>query len=114
MAARVALPRGWPSRPTGAHWCVTGTFGRYSWSRLCPRREAAAPAAAPGHSIPALAPRLRQAGIDTWVRDLPKASDHAPTWVAPSHRSPSACALVGAALSRELAAAVHIAGSGRG
>jgi exodeoxyribonuclease-3 len=29
-----------------------------------------------------LAPRLRKAGVDTWVRDLPKASDHAPTWVA--------------------------------
>jgi exodeoxyribonuclease-3 len=28
-----------------------------------------------------LAPRLRKAGVDTWVRDLPKASDHAPTWV---------------------------------
>ena len=28
-----------------------------------------------------LAPRLRAAGVDTWVRDLPKASDHAPTWV---------------------------------
>ena len=29
-----------------------------------------------------LAPRLRAAGVDTWVRDLPKASDHAPTWVS--------------------------------
>ena len=29
-----------------------------------------------------LAPRLSAAGVDTWVRDLPKASDHAPTWVA--------------------------------
>ncbi len=28
-----------------------------------------------------LAPRLTAAGVDTWVRDLPKASDHAPTWV---------------------------------
>jgi exodeoxyribonuclease III len=28
-----------------------------------------------------LAPRLRAAGVDRWVRDLPKASDHAPTWV---------------------------------
>ena len=28
-----------------------------------------------------LAPRLRAAGVDTWVRDLPKASDHAPTWI---------------------------------
>jgi exodeoxyribonuclease-3 len=29
-----------------------------------------------------LAPRLRKAGVDRWVRDLPKASDHAPVWVA--------------------------------
>ena len=28
-----------------------------------------------------LAPRLHAAGVDTWVRDLPKASDHAPTWI---------------------------------
>lgn len=31
---------------------------------------------------PALAPRLRQAGVDRWVRDLPKASDHAPAWIS--------------------------------
>lgn len=30
---------------------------------------------------PDLAPRLKDAGVDRWVRDLPKASDHAPTWV---------------------------------
>lgn len=29
-----------------------------------------------------LAPRLRDAGVDRWVRDLPRASDHAPAWVA--------------------------------
>lgn len=29
-----------------------------------------------------LAPRLRKAGVDRWVRGLPKASDHAPAWVA--------------------------------
>ena len=29
----------------------------------------------------ALAPRLEEAGVDTWVRNLEKASDHAPTWV---------------------------------
>lgn len=29
----------------------------------------------------ALAPRLVDAGVDTWVRGLEKASDHAPTWV---------------------------------
>lgn len=28
-----------------------------------------------------LAPRLKDAGVDRWVRGLPKASDHAPTWV---------------------------------
>ena len=29
-----------------------------------------------------LAPRLGAAGVDRWVRDLPKASDHAPAWVS--------------------------------
>jgi len=28
-----------------------------------------------------LAPRLRGAGVDRWVRGLPHASDHAPTWI---------------------------------
>ncbi len=28
-----------------------------------------------------LAPRLHDAGVDRWVRDQPKASDHAPTWI---------------------------------
>ena len=28
-----------------------------------------------------LAPRLRGAGVDRWVRDKPHASDHAPTWI---------------------------------
>jgi exodeoxyribonuclease III len=28
-----------------------------------------------------LAPRLRDAGVDRWVRDEPRASDHAPTWI---------------------------------
>jgi exodeoxyribonuclease-3 len=31
---------------------------------------------------PSLAPRLRDAGVDRWVRGEPKASDHAPAWVA--------------------------------
>jgi exodeoxyribonuclease-3 len=30
----------------------------------------------------ALAPCLVSAGVDRWVRDLPKASDHAPAWIA--------------------------------
>jgi exodeoxyribonuclease-3 len=30
---------------------------------------------------PDLAPRLRDAGVDRWVRGEPHASDHAPTWV---------------------------------
>jgi exodeoxyribonuclease III len=30
---------------------------------------------------PELAPRLVDAGVDTWVRNQPGASDHAPTWV---------------------------------
>ena len=29
-----------------------------------------------------LAPRLQSAGVDRWVRGLPGASDHAPTWIA--------------------------------
>jgi exodeoxyribonuclease III len=28
-----------------------------------------------------LAPRLRKAGVDRWVRDQPHASDHAPAWI---------------------------------
>jgi exonuclease III len=28
-----------------------------------------------------LAPRLRDAGVDRWVRNRPHASDHAPTWI---------------------------------
>jgi exodeoxyribonuclease-3 len=28
-----------------------------------------------------LAPRLKSAGVDRWVRDLPGASDHAPVWI---------------------------------
>ena len=28
-----------------------------------------------------IAPRLREAGVDRWVRDRPGASDHAPTWI---------------------------------
>jgi exodeoxyribonuclease-3 len=30
---------------------------------------------------PELAPRLADAGVDTWVRGLEKASDHAPAWI---------------------------------
>ena len=30
---------------------------------------------------PVLAPRLRSAGVDKWVRGQPHASDHAPTWL---------------------------------
>jgi len=30
---------------------------------------------------PESAPRLHSAGVDTWVRGLPGASDHAPTWI---------------------------------
>ena len=38
---------------------------------------------------PTLAPRLRAAGVDAWVRGEPAASDHAPAWVelsAPTRR----------------------------
>lgn len=28
-----------------------------------------------------LKPKLKNAGVDRWVRDLPHASDHAPTWI---------------------------------
>jgi exodeoxyribonuclease III len=30
---------------------------------------------------PSLAPRLREAGVDSWTRGEPGASDHAPTWI---------------------------------
>ena len=33
-----------------------------------------------------LAPRLRNAGVDRWVRGQPGASDHAPTWIELSDR----------------------------
>ena len=43
-----------------------------------------------------LAPRLSDAGVDRWVRDLPKASDHAPVWVrlAPIPKTGNASATV--------------------
>ena len=28
-----------------------------------------------------LAPKLKEAGVDRWVRDLERPSDHAPVWV---------------------------------
>jgi exodeoxyribonuclease-3 len=36
-----------------------------------------------------LAPRLKFAGVDRWVRDLPGASDHAPAWItlAPARKT---------------------------
>ncbi|HCR32337.1 MAG TPA: exodeoxyribonuclease III, partial [Stenotrophomonas sp.] len=33
---------------------------------------------------PVLAPRLKDAGVDRWVRLQDKASDHAPTWISVS------------------------------
>jgi exodeoxyribonuclease-3 len=29
-----------------------------------------------------MAPHLKDAGVDRWVRDRPHASDHAPTWIS--------------------------------
>jgi len=43
---------------------------------------------------PPLAARLRDAGVDRWVRDLPHASDHAPTWIALKAPAPRAGAAV--------------------
>lgn len=37
---------------------------------------------------PDLAARLMGSGVDRWVRDLPKASDHAPVWAEWSTRAP--------------------------
>lgn len=34
-----------------------------------------------------LAPRLKDADVDRWVRDLPHPSDHAPTWVTLDNRA---------------------------
>jgi exodeoxyribonuclease-3 len=31
---------------------------------------------------PQMAPHLKDAGVDRWVRDRPHASDHAPTWIS--------------------------------
>lgn len=36
---------------------------------------------------PDLAPALQEAGVDRWVRDLPRASDHAPTWIRLDYKS---------------------------
>ena len=36
---------------------------------------------------PSLAPRLRSAGVDRWVRDLPETSDHAPAWLTLAARA---------------------------
>lgn len=41
---------------------------------------------------PVLAKRLQAAGVDRWVRDLPKASDHAPTWIELSRQATRASA----------------------
>lgn len=46
-----------------------------------------------------LAPRLQSAGVDRWVRDLPHASDHAPTWIVlgeakAAHKAPARKAAV--------------------
>jgi exodeoxyribonuclease-3 len=37
-----------------------------------------------------LTPRLRDAGVDTWVRGLEHASDHAPAWITLTSRSSAA------------------------
>ena len=37
-----------------------------------------------------LAPKLLDAGVDRWVRDLPKPSDHAPTWITLDMAAPTA------------------------
>jgi len=39
-----------------------------------------------------LAPRLRRAGVDRWVRGEPHASDHAPAWVELADAQPAAAA----------------------
>jgi exodeoxyribonuclease-3 len=41
----------------------------------------------------ALAPRLKAAGVDRWVRGQPGASDHAPTWIELGQSAPRAAAL---------------------
>ena len=40
---------------------------------------------------PQLAPRLKAAGVDKWVRGLPNTSDHAPVWaeLKPARARPS-------------------------
>jgi exodeoxyribonuclease-3 len=38
---------------------------------------------------PGLAPKLVDAGVDTWARDLPNASDHAPAWVTLDLQQPA-------------------------
>jgi exodeoxyribonuclease III len=52
-----------------------------------------------------LAPRLRAAGVDRWVRGEPGASDHAPTWIelawSPAAKSPARQAAAGQAAARK-------------
>ncbi|MBB5208293.1 exodeoxyribonuclease III [Chiayiivirga flava] len=59
-----------------------------------------------------LAPRLRDAGVDTWVRGEPGASDHAPTWItlapvtaAAKRSSPAGGARLRSATARDRAPA---------
>jgi exodeoxyribonuclease-3 len=52
----------------------------------------------------ALAPRLRAAGVDRWVRALPKASDHAPVWIELSPPASRRAAAKKAAPKRKAAA----------
>ncbi|MEO5622110.1 MAG: exodeoxyribonuclease III [Dokdonella sp.] len=63
-------------------------YFRRHWPRNCGLRIDHLLLSAP------LAPRLQAADVDRWVRDLPGASDHAPTWIslapAPSKRKPRA------------------------
>jgi exodeoxyribonuclease-3 len=56
-----------------------------------------------------LAPRLRKAGVDRWVRGEPRASDHAPTWIELTDATSVAGGRRRAAAGRSGAAA----GSGR-
>lgn len=78
-AWRRLLDQGWtdavrtlhPDQPMYTFW----DYLRDAWSRDAGLRIDALLLS------PQLAPRLKAAGVDRWVRGEPNASDHAPTWV---------------------------------
>ena len=85
-AARARVDRRAAHAPSGGGIYTFWDYFRQSWQRNAGLRI--------DHLLlnAQAAPRLVEAGVDRWVRDLEKPSDHAPTWVrleaAPSVTKP--------------------------